>query len=327
MGIGRGGGDHHDGVVRAGPGERVGADAEVVADRHPDQVDVEVVGRLGERSVRALAGDDARPCDAALTADVACGLDRLEQALGAARGEVALDGAAGGRVVGAEQRGRVAHDVVLHGADAGEGQHVEAVLGAEERQRVGQQLVHVVTRRIDQAEDPAASPVLVALLHGQQAPHHFVAWQPLLGHRGVRERVHPAFLAQWRGSCAPGRTHEVRGDLRAHAPASPPRRPRRPTAWASNRPGCPSTSCCPWPWPGRPAPSFPHRPGLRHLGLGLGRAGRHRRGRRLAAGGVAAPFIRPDSHTYGAIGGPDLLLLGLACACINAVDGPHSGLA
>ena len=138
-------------------------------DRDPDQVDVEVVGRLGEGGVGALARHDARSGDPALAADVAGRLHRLQEALGAARGEVALDGAARSRVVGAEQRGRVADDVVLHDADAREGEHVEPVLGAVERQRVGQQLVDLVAGRVHQAEDPAAPPVLVVLLHGDAA--------------------------------------------------------------------------------------------------------------------------------------------------------------
>ena len=60
LGVRRRRAHHHDRRVRAGGLERRRAGPEVGADRHPDQVDVEVVGRLGERGVRALAGDDAR---------------------------------------------------------------------------------------------------------------------------------------------------------------------------------------------------------------------------------------------------------------------------
>ncbi len=192
VGIGGGGADHHDRVVVARVGQRPGADPEVGIHRDTHQLDVEVVGRLGERRVSALGGHDARPRHAAGAPDVARRLHRLQQALGAARGQVALDGASRRRVVGTEQRRRVGDDVVLHDADAREGQHVEPVLGAVERQRVGEQLVDVVARRVDQAEDAAAPPVLVVLLHGDQSLHHFVAGEALLGHRRVGERGHAA---------------------------------------------------------------------------------------------------------------------------------------
>ena len=120
---------------------------------------------------------------------------------------------------------------MLHDADAREGQHVEAVLGAVERQRIGQQLVDVVTGRVDQAEDAAAPPVLVVLLHGDQLLHHLVAGEALRSGIGVWGNVAMAsFLAapdaqrvRVRGCrvawppCR-GDPREVRRHLRAHAP-------------------------------------------------------------------------------------------------------------
>ena len=120
------------------------ANPEVGVHRDTHQLDVEVVGRLGERRVCAFASHHTRPRHAAGAPDVARRLHRLQEALGAAGGQVTLDGATGRRVVGPEQRGGVGDDVVLHDADAREGQDVEPVLGAVERQRVGQELVDVV---------------------------------------------------------------------------------------------------------------------------------------------------------------------------------------
>ena len=77
-----------------------------VVDRHPDRIDVEVVGRLGERGMGALGQPPRRAGDArAPGPDVTGGLHGLQQALGAARGEIALDRRPpGAGVVGAEQR-------------------------------------------------------------------------------------------------------------------------------------------------------------------------------------------------------------------------------
>ena len=148
----------------------------------------------------ALGGDHTWPRNAAGPADVTCGLHRLQQALGTPRGEVALDLTTGRRIVSAEQRRRVAHDVVLHDADAREGKEVEPVLGAEERLGVGQQLVHVVARRVDEAEHPPTPPVLVALLHRDQQLHDLRLGQSDLGHGRMGERFHGAFLARAEGS-------------------------------------------------------------------------------------------------------------------------------
>ncbi len=187
LGVGRRRAHHHDGVVGARRLQDGGARRVVGLDRDPHQVDVEVVGRLGEGGMRALARHHLRPGDPALAPDVAGGLDRLEEAFGATRGEVALDLPAGRRIVGPEQAGRVGDDVVLHHTDAREGEDVEPVLRAVEGQGVGEQLVQVVAGRVHQAEDATAPPVLVVLLHGDEVLHHLGAGQAPLGHGCVGE--------------------------------------------------------------------------------------------------------------------------------------------
>ena len=183
--------DHHDGGVRAGIGQRRDVDAEVRADRDADQFDVEVVRRLGECGVRALRRHDPGvPDPPVLACHVARRLDRLEEALGPTGRQVALHVPAGGRIVGAEQRGRVAHDVVLHDADTRERQHVEPVLGAVQRLGILQELVHLVAGRVDEAEDTPTPPILVALLHGQQPGQDIGAGKAQLGYGRVREPVH-----------------------------------------------------------------------------------------------------------------------------------------
>jgi hypothetical protein len=191
MGIGGCRTDHHDGGVRTGIGQRIDVDPEVGAHRDTDQLDVEVVRRLGEGGMGTLARHDPGVLDAPiLPGHVARRLDGLEKALGATGREVALHTAAAGRFVGAEQRGRVAHNVVLHGADAGKRQHVEPVFRAVQRQGVRQELMYLVAGRVDQAEDPATPPILITLLHGQEPGQDVGAGQALPGYRGVRELVH-----------------------------------------------------------------------------------------------------------------------------------------
>jgi hypothetical protein len=140
--------------------------------------------------MRTLSDHDLGVPDPALVAcHITSRLHRLEEALGATRREVPLDASAARRLVGPEQGGRVLDDVVLHGADARKGQHIQAVFGTVERQGVLEELVHLVAGGVHQAEDAAAAPILIPLLHGQQLRQNLLAGQAVLGNRRVGKLV------------------------------------------------------------------------------------------------------------------------------------------
>ena len=189
--------DHHDRRVRARSVECVDVDSKICADGNPDQLDVEVVGGLGERGVRALGRNDPGMWNPAFVACHVPGrLDCLQEALGATRREVSLDASATRRIIGPEQCGRVPHDVVLHETDAGKGQHVEPVFGTVERECILEELMHLVAGGVHQAEHAAAPPVLVVLFHGQQLRQNLFSRQAVFGNRRMGELVHgdPCFL-------------------------------------------------------------------------------------------------------------------------------------
>ena len=163
------------------------AHAQVGADRHANEFHIEVVGRLREGRMRAFGCHHLRTRNPAILAGhVTRGLYRLEEAFRATRREVALHRAPARRVVGTEQRGGVADDVVLHDADAGKGQDVETVFGAVEREGILEKLVYFVAGGVHQAEDAATPPILVVLLHGLQLVHDLVACQPMPRNGRVR---------------------------------------------------------------------------------------------------------------------------------------------
>jgi len=166
-------------------------------DRYADEVHVEVVGGLGQGCVAAGRTDHRGPGDPALVAgDVPPGLDRLEQALGATRGEETVDLAARSWIVCAEQAGSTAHEVVAEQADARERQHVQAVLGGVQAERVHQELVVLIAGRVHEAEDPPTPPVLVVRL--------------ALGERGENRVFGDPFFRYWGMGEAVGRcTHKV----------------------------------------------------------------------------------------------------------------------
>ena len=132
---------------------------QIIADRHPYQLESEIVGGFVEGRMRRRGQDDLRLLDLGpgRSSPFAGGQHRHQDALGAAGGHVAGRGS-----LAAQQVAHHRDDLGFEAPQAGEGGRVKAVLGEEHPVGVLEQSRHVVVGLEYQAEDATVAPIDVS---------------------------------------------------------------------------------------------------------------------------------------------------------------------